>query len=73
MDLPVETAFKRMQSRTGETDRLEGEGLEFMCRVRNAYLEMSVSEKRIVVLDATAPIEKVFENIERKVWEVLKS
>ncbi|MBN1891580.1 MAG: dTMP kinase [Clostridiales bacterium] len=71
MDLPVEDAYARMRSRFGDSDRLEKEGFEFMKKVRDGYLALSASNKRIVVLDATAPIDSVSKKIQRKVWEVM--
>lgn len=71
MDLPVEDAYTRMHGRFGDSDRLEKEGFEFMKKVRDGYLALSASNKRIVVLDATAPIDSVSKMVQRKVWEVM--
>lgn len=53
----------------GQTDRMEGAGLEFFEKVRQGYLELAASEgSRIEVIDASGSIEEVQATI-RKVLE----
>jgi len=55
LDLPPELAY----GRTGLRDRLEGEGLSFYAKVRNAYLELLESQPGAHVVDATQSPEEV--------------
>ena len=51
-DIPVEIALRRMGNRI--PDRLEGEGYEFLCKVREAYLVLARREtERIKVVDSS--------------------
>lgn len=44
----------------GQTDRMEGQGLDFFEKVRQGYLELAASEgSRIEVVDASGSIEEV--------------
>ena len=71
LDLPVEDAYRRMEGRRTNTDRLEGAGFEFMKRVREGYLELCSRNRRMVLLDAMDSIDSIFQLIQRKVWEVM--
>ena len=58
-DAPIEISLQRMRDR-GALDRFEQEGLEFMQRVRSAYLaRASVESERFCVIDATATVDDV--------------
>lgn len=60
-DIDVETSMKRVGK---EKDRMESAGIEFHNRVRNGYLEIAKEEpERIKVVNATASIDVVFENV----------
>ena len=50
---------------TGESlDRLERAGSQFHARVREEYLRIAAQfPERFIVVDAAAPIEKVFEDV----------
>lgn len=71
LDLPAQTAWRRMNVREGAQDRLELEGLEFMEKVRAGYLELADSHARIIKLDALSPATVLAEYIDRKFWEVV--
>jgi dTMP kinase len=59
LDLPVEVGLARAGAR-GNTNRYEMLGAEFHTRVRQAFLDQAAAEPdRIVVIDATQPVEKV--------------
>lgn len=70
-DLDEQVAYQRRNGR-GEEDRLEAEGLLFMKKVREGYLERSKEEKRIRVIDATRTPEMIYDEIKQAVWEVWK-
>jgi dTMP kinase len=58
-DAPIEISLQRMRDR-GALDRFEREGLEFMQRVRSAYLTRARGEsERFRVIDATATVDDV--------------
>lgn len=58
-DVDIETSM----SRVGNTkDRMESAGNDFFNKVRHGYLEIAQKEPdRVKVIDATLPIDKVFE------------
>jgi dTMP kinase len=54
IDIPVEVAEDRKSSRNnGELDRIEASDVEFYNKVRDGYLKLAESEKRIKVVDGT--------------------
>lgn len=62
-DLPPEIGLARARRR-GDANRFEAENLAFMQRVRQAYLARAAADPaRCVVIDATAPVEQVRENL----------
>jgi len=63
IDVPVEVALAR---RSEAADRIEQEGIEFYERVRRGYLELAVGDPGVVVIDGTAPLEHVSEEIARR-------
>ena len=69
LDLPVEAGFSRGPERRESNgiqakDRLEREDRSFHDRVREGYLRLAAAHPdRIVVIDATAPLEAVLEDI----------
>ncbi|MBR3057304.1 MAG: dTMP kinase [Clostridiales bacterium] len=71
-DLPEEVAYQRRNGREGAEDRLEAEGLAFMKKVRDGYLEMAKAEKRIHCICALDEPEKIYEKVRLAVWEVLR-
>ncbi len=59
LDLPIETAFKRLDAR-GERDRFEQEDGEFFRRVRDAYMKLAEREpRRVHIVDAGGTVEEV--------------
>lgn len=65
LDLPAEEALKRiLNSRKGERDRLESEGLAFQNRVRDYYLKLSQKNpSQWLVLDASKAPEVLLEEL----------
>lgn len=62
-DIDLETAFARIGKRR---DRLESESKAFFSRVRLGFLEIARKERRRVkVIDASRPIDDVFEDTKR--------
>ncbi len=60
-DVDIETSMQRVG---GEKDRMESSGDEFFNKVRYGYLEIAKKEpQRVKVIDATKPIEDVFEQV----------
>jgi dTMP kinase len=56
LDLPVEAARSRLSGRMGKADRLDGESIAFMSKIREGYLQMAAqSNGRITVIDAGLP------------------
>ena len=63
LDAPAEIGLQRIQSRD-HTDRIEQEALVFFQRARDAYLKRAEQfSDRIVVIDASLPIEQVQQQI----------
>lgn len=71
MDMSVQEAARRLGGRKKDSDRLESEGLSFMEKVRVGYLALSKNNARMIYLNAAAPIDEVWKQIEKKVGEVL--
>lgn len=60
-DVDIETSMNRVGK---EKDRMESSGSDFFNRVRNGYLDIAKNEpQRVKVIDATVPIDKVFEQV----------
>ena len=72
LDIEPEKAALRMRNRQAGNDRLEDEGLYFMKKVRDGYIDMTKKYDRIVIIDANASVDRVSVQIEQKVWEVLR-
>ncbi|MFN3821210.1 MAG: dTMP kinase, partial [bacterium] len=67
LDLPVEKAFARI---TRKTDRIENNSKAFYQKVRKSYLELAhQNPHRFVVVDASLPLDQVFQRI----WEAVES
>lgn len=62
LDLPPIIGLQRAQSR-GESDRIEQELLPFFTRARTRYLTLAATDKSIITLDATKPLEQVTDSI----------
>ena len=77
LDLPIETGLERTRARlkgaTRGPDRFEGEALEFHRRVRQGFLAIAGAEPdRVLVIDATRPLEAVHLDILNAVSALLK-
>ncbi len=76
LDAPVEIALARAGCRNeslGGTDRFEGETVAFFHRVRDEYLRIAAREPgRVRVIDATASVEQVAEELARILGEVIR-
>jgi dTMP kinase len=72
LDLPVNVGLMRARARRGEPDRIESETTSFFERVRARYLELAAREpKRIVIVDATQPLEQVCADARSAVLDLL--
>ncbi|MCS7215294.1 MAG: dTMP kinase [Thermodesulfovibrio sp.] len=71
LDCPAEVGLKRNQ-KINKKDRFEIENLDFHEKVRRGYLELvQVNKKRFFVLDATQSIDKISEEIYKKVKSII--
>lgn len=71
LDCPANIGLKRNQ-KINKKDRFEMENLSFHEKVRQGYLKLAASyKKRFFVLDATESIDKIAEDIYRKVKSIL--
>ncbi len=69
VDLPVDEAFNRMQSKS--FDRIEMEGIEFLDKVRSGYLELTDRfSKRYFMIDGMETIEEISKKIINKIEEI---
>ena len=69
VDLPVDEAFNRMQSKS--FDRIEMEGIEFLEKVRSGYLELTDRfSKRYFMIDGMETIEEMSKKIINKIEEI---
>ena len=69
VDLPVDEAFNRMQSKS--FDRIEMEGIEFLDKVRRGYLELTDRfSKRYFMIDGMETIEEMSKKIINKIEEI---
>ena len=69
VDLPVDEAFNRMQSKS--FDRIEMEGIEFLDKVRSGYLELTDRfSKRYFMIDGMETIEEMNKKIINKIEEI---
>lgn len=72
LDLDIETGRARLDDARTRYDRLEAEAAEFHHRVREAYLQLAAAEpQRFLVLDATAPINRLADDIRARVSHLL--
>ena len=69
VDLPVDEALNRMQSKS--FDRIEMEGIEFLDKVRSGYLELTDRfSKRYFMIDGKETIEEMSKKIINKIEEI---
>lgn len=73
LDLPAEIGLGRAKGRA-ELDRMELESVEFHKKVAQGYRELAeISPDRIKTIDATLPIEKIYEIIIQYVDDIMKN
>ncbi|QQS34068.1 MAG: dTMP kinase [Acidobacteriota bacterium] len=73
-DIPVETAFKRMENRhaASRANRMDGETAEFYTRVRNAYLAIADREpERFRVVDAGRGVAAIEHDVRMLIGNLL--
>lgn len=64
LDLTPEKAVARLDNRPGKADRLDSEGIAFVERTRNGYLQIaSAQPQRIRILSADLPEEQLLSQI----------
>ncbi len=70
LDIPVSVSLERL----GKTrDRIERESVDFHERLREGFLKIAEEEKdRFIVVDATKPVEDIFNQIKAEVMKRLK-
>lgn len=72
LDVPVEIGMARIKKRSAGPDRFEQTRQGFLERVRQAYLELARREPgRVVLIDASRPLEAVREQIVQTLEERL--
>lgn len=59
LDVPVEGGMARREEAGARDDRIEGEGREFLERVRRGYRALVQEDPAAVVVDGTAPPQEV--------------
>ncbi len=65
LDLEVEQGLKRLGERDVAPDRIEQEGLDFLMRVRDAYLlRASEDPERVRIVDATGSVADVQQRLQ---------
>ncbi len=76
LDIPLNTATKRMASRDEShsvKNRMDEESVGFYTRVRDAYRGIAEREpQRFVIIDALGSVDEIHEKVVEKVCEVLE-
>lgn len=70
LDIDAKVGLERAKGR-GELDRIEQEDVAFFERTRKRYLEIAAGDPRIVVIDASQPMQRVHQDILRAIEENL--
>ncbi len=71
LDLPAEVGIARKKNQA-ELDRMEQESLEFHKKVRDGYCALADRDpERILKIDATLPIDSIYDMIKSRVSELL--
>jgi dTMP kinase len=69
IDVSLETIRKRQQSAGKVTDRMERAGEDFFDRARNGFIEISQTEKRLILVDGERTPDEIFNDI----WSTIVS
>lgn len=73
LDIDPETAFKRRALRdAGEEDRIEMQGLSYQQMVREGYLELAKEQDRIKIVDASQPVDAIYQEIRKQIWDLIR-
>jgi len=77
INISVETSMERVNKR-GKLDkasinRFEKEHYDFHKKIRQGFLTIAKQEKRFVVVDGEMEIEKVFEQVKKKIKKIITS
>lgn len=70
LDISPEQGLSRAKAR-GALDRIELEKIEFFHRVRNKYIEIAQSDKSIITIDASEPMNIVHQHIQQHLTQFL--
>ncbi len=68
LDIPPEKALERCE---GRDSKMKFENIEFLEKVRSAYLRMAEEEDRFIVISANKPLEKVHGEVREEIRGVL--
>jgi dTMP kinase len=71
MDLPVSEGVSRQAREGAEPDRIEGEGVAFLDRVRRGYQELAAREGRVRMIDARGEAEVIHRRLRALLGECL--
>lgn len=63
LDIPAEEGARRQLKEGKERDRIESEGVSFMARIREAYLELAASEPGVQVVSSQGDAAEVHARI----------
>lgn len=79
LDIDPEEGLQRTKkldkelSKSGESDRIESEKMEFHKKIRDAFVQMSKEDSRLIPIDATLSIEEVLKQALEKVHEAIRN
>jgi len=72
LDIPVEDGLARALARRGDETRFEQKDIHFHKRVRRGFLAVAKAEpKRVIVIDASRPVEEVHAAVRRVIRDRL--
>ncbi len=72
LDISPEIGLSRASAR-GDLDRIEQEKMDFFERVHSKYCELASNDPRIITIDASQPMEKVHQDIEKSLKSFIKT
>jgi dTMP kinase len=69
LDVDIENSIQRRSG--GENDRMESAGIDFLSKVREGYIQLSIQfSNRIILLDSTAAKKSIFNKITAQLCRV---